>query len=271
MFDLSSKELKGKCGIYLIQIADHTYIGSSKSLYSRLAEHRTDLQHNSHSNEMMNKCFVKYGQTAVMYKIVEYCNPEERIVKEKEWIDKIQTDMNMQDPITKQLSETSRLKISHSLKLAYQTGKKSKPIGQPIEMYDIQGNFIKEFKDVYEASKEMKFSTHTIQIAASLYHASRTCGFYRFRYKYSKMPIKTFEYTNTNHLASKFDYVIIEPNGTEIPIKMGVRNINEALLQQLFKGNLEFKIKAKPKVPSKFCELLENPEKDNQQPSSIEI
>ena len=54
-FDLSSKELQNKCGIYIISCNDHTYIGSSKSLYSRLLEHRNDLLNNKQKQEQIQK------------------------------------------------------------------------------------------------------------------------------------------------------------------------------------------------------------------------
>lgn len=38
LFTLSSKELSKKSGIYKLSCGGHLYIGSSKSLYSRLIE-----------------------------------------------------------------------------------------------------------------------------------------------------------------------------------------------------------------------------------------
>lgn len=266
--DLSSKELKNKCGIYLINIMDHYYVGSSKSLYSRLSEHRGDLKTGKHNNTYLRNAYIKYGIDRTWYKIIEFCEPEIRIKREKFWIKELNAQMNMQDPVTKELSQSSRDKISTSLKKAYKTGKKIKPVGQSIEMYDLSGKFLQEFPSAELAAESMKMNTHTIQIAASKYYAGRTCGFYRFRYKSSKVLPRKFTYSNTNKLVSKFNFLIIEPDGNEISVKLGIKNINNAVLEQLFKGNLEFKIKGIPKVPVKQGELLENPQSvDNQQPS----
>ena len=43
-YTLSSKELNNKSGIYKFSAGGHIYIGSSKNLYARLAEHRADLK-----------------------------------------------------------------------------------------------------------------------------------------------------------------------------------------------------------------------------------
>lgn len=264
-FELSIKELGKVSGIYLLQVGTHKYVGSSKSLYARLAEHRTDLTRETHSNKALLRCYKKYNE--VLYEILEFCTPDVRIEREAFWIKEVNADLNQQDPILKALSKSSKQQISASLKQAYATGKKKKPMFQPVEMYDIEGNFLQEFPSVVEAAEQLGVSSHTIQIAASKYHAGRTCGLFRFRYKYSKVPTQKFKYTNTNKLVSKFDFVIIEPNGTIVPIKMGIKHVNDVILQQLFKGNFEFTIKGIPKVPVKPHELLETLEADNQQPS----
>ena len=42
------------------------------------------------------------------------------------------------------------------------------------------------------------------------------------------------------------DFFIIDHNGQEIPIKRGIKNINQKIVEQLLKGNTEFMIKARP-------------------------
>lgn len=263
--ELSSKQLRNVCGIYLLKIDTHLYVGSSKSLYSRLCEHRRDLKNNNHNNSQLLRCYNKYND--VYFDILELCDHDVRIEREKMWISKLKADLNQQDPVTKELSHASKLKISASLKDAYRTGRKSKPMGQPIESYDFTGTFIKEYKDVYEASAELKYNVHTIQIAASKYYAGRTCGLHRFRYKNSKVSPKKFIFTNTNKVTSKFDFIITEPDGTICNIKAGIKNINEAILQQLFKGNYTFTISGIPKSPLNRVNCLETPAEGNQQPS----
>lgn len=248
-FELSSKELKDTCGIYVINIGPHKYVGSSKSLYARLNEHRVDLSKNDHSNEFMQRAFNKYYPEFVLFYITEYCNEKDRIQKEKYWIDYLKADMNLQDPVTKELSKRSRQKISTSLKKAYATGKRDKPVGQPIEVYDIYGNFKEEYESAKVAAETLKMNEHTIQIAANKYYAGRVCGLLRFRYKYSKVKPKKFDNINYQKFTAKFKYTIIEPNGKVVSINAGIKHVNKAILEQLLKGNLEFIIKADPRSP----------------------
>ncbi len=76
-YELKVNELKSKCGIYMISCKDHKYVGSSKSLYSRLREHRGDMLLSNHSNSFVQSCYNKYGASEIYYSILEFCNPEE--------------------------------------------------------------------------------------------------------------------------------------------------------------------------------------------------
>lgn len=83
LFTLSSKELSKKSGIYKLSCGGHLYIGSSKSLYSRLMEHRTDLLNNKHSNDFLQRVSNKYGIQNIVVEILEFCDPQIRIKREK--------------------------------------------------------------------------------------------------------------------------------------------------------------------------------------------
>lgn len=83
LFTLSSKELSKKSGIYKLSCGGHLYIGSSKSLYSRLMEHRMDLLNNKHSNDFLQRVSNKYGIQNIVVEILEFCDPQIRIKREK--------------------------------------------------------------------------------------------------------------------------------------------------------------------------------------------
>lgn len=87
ILNLSSKDLRGRSGIYILHCKTRSYVGSSKSLYDRLLEHRERLFGNKHSNDFLQKAFNKYGVNEFEYQILEYCNPENRIEREKYYID----------------------------------------------------------------------------------------------------------------------------------------------------------------------------------------
>lgn len=82
-YTLSSKELSKKSGVYKLSVGGHIYIGSSKNLYSRLMEHRHDLESEEHRNSFLLNVSKKYGINNIRVDIIEYCRPEDRIVKEK--------------------------------------------------------------------------------------------------------------------------------------------------------------------------------------------
>jgi hypothetical protein len=245
--ELSSKELKEKCGVYRITCKQHSYIGSSKSLYSRLREHCIDLRNGNHTNSYLQRCYNKHTSDELFYQIIEFCKPEERITKEAYYIKFLEATMNNQDPVTKELSEKSKNKISKSLKESYKKGlHKRGPDKKPVEMYNLYGKFIKEFKTCDEAAIELGVSTHHIQVTASKYYEGKICGLNRFRYKDSKVPIKTFNFVRPQIITSYFDFYIITQEGIEIPIKRGIKNINQILVDELLKGNTTMMIKAKP-------------------------
>lgn len=82
-YNLSSKELSGKSGIYKLSAGGHIYIGSSKNLYSRLAEHRADLRENRHTNEFLQRVYNKNGIENMTVDILEYCDPDLRLDRER--------------------------------------------------------------------------------------------------------------------------------------------------------------------------------------------
>ena len=121
--DLNSKVLGGKSGVYKLSVANHIYIGSSKNLYDRLREHRTDLSYKRHSNDFLQKVSNKYGIENIRLDIIEFCPPEVRLEREKFWIEELNADMNFQDPVDHTLGEESKKKLSESIKKGMKEGK----------------------------------------------------------------------------------------------------------------------------------------------------
>jgi len=204
------------------------------------------MKRGTHSNSYLQNCFLKYGEKELFFEILEYCTPETRIEKEACYIKQLKTTMNLKEPVTKVLSKESKKKISESLKKAYKKGYHKKPDKKAVEMYDLYGNYIKTFNNCEEAAKELAVSTHHIQITASKYYEGRVCGIKRFRYKDSKVPPQKFTFVRPQVITKYFDLYIVEPTGEETPIKKGIKNINQMLVDQLVKGKREIVLKAKP-------------------------
>lgn len=214
-YTLSSKELNNKSGIYKFSVGGHIYIGSSKNLYARLAEHRTDLKENRHSNNFLQKVYNKYGIENIQIDIVEFCDPDDRINRESFWIKELNADMNLQDPVSHKLSESSKQKLSKSIKKGLSEGKyKTKYDYCDIEAYDHFGNYIKTFKSRDELSKEYGFTNKEIQELASGYKKGSSQNGIRLRYSISDVPVQSFE-INPNFIGNHYVFFYINESGEE--------------------------------------------------------
>lgn len=73
-----------KSGIYLISASQGTkcYVGSSKNIKTRLADHWCALRNNRHTNKKLQNYFNKYGEASLVFSILERC--EEALLEERE-------------------------------------------------------------------------------------------------------------------------------------------------------------------------------------------
>ena len=194
--------LQNLCGIYRLSVAEHSYIGSSKSLYARLAEHRTDLLRNRHANSFLQRVVNKYGLDSVIIDIIELCRTDERTKREKYWIDYFHSDMNFKDPVTCELSEESKKKVSESLLRAYRSGERVHYFSNvTIECYDYFGDYITTFSTKEEAASHCNVTVEDVSKCLGAYkHGTKSNGSsigktvngYRFRYSSSRVPVRKF-------------------------------------------------------------------------------
>ena len=201
--ELSSKELSRKSGVYKLSAGGHIYIGSSKNLYARLAEHRTDLFKRIHTNEFLQKVCNKYGIENIRIDIIEYCSPEKRLEREKFWINELQADMNMQDPVDHTLGEESKKKLSESIRAGIAAGRyKKKYDFAKIECYDYFGDYITTYDTKEDAAEACGLRVQDVVNCLGAYkHGTKSSGKsigkaihgYRFRYSCSKIPPMKFE------------------------------------------------------------------------------
>lgn len=249
ILNLSSKELSGVCGIYLISCKEHSYVGSSKNLYHRLREHRYRLLNGTHSNDFIQKVFKKHGIENFEYQILELCTPLLRIIKEKEYIDSLKPDMNLQlDPQLKTLSKYSRQKLSKSIKKGRSEGKyKTKYDYIEIEHYDYLGNYVKSYKNKEEAVKKLGISKKKIQNLAGGYRKGLVWKGVRLRYANSNVPPLKFD-INPNYIGKHFDFYSEGKYAFST-----VKDVWAFLAQQIQDGkkniNLEIKLKDPTRSP----------------------
>lgn len=88
---------KPDIGIYCIEntINSKIYIGSSKHISKREAQHFSHLSNGNHHNIHLQRAVHKYGMNAFIFYVLEYCDIEQLFDKEKFWIDELQPEYNI--------------------------------------------------------------------------------------------------------------------------------------------------------------------------------
>ena len=220
--ELSSKVLGGKSGVYKLSAGEHIYIGSSKNLYSRLREHKIDLLNGNHSNEFLQRVCNKYGIQNIRLDIVEFCNPDQRLIREKYWIDELKADMNMQDPVDHTLNKKSREKLSKSVRAGRAAGKYKREYDfAKIECYDYFGDYITTFDTKEEAAEACGLSVQDVTNCLGAYkHGTKANGKsigkavhgYRFRYSCSRIPPMKFD-IRPLEVGRYFNFYYTDENG----------------------------------------------------------
>ena len=84
-------DLSHKCGVYAIFVGKHTYVGSSTDLSRRLTEHRMDIPKDNRGCRILHELYMSNSKDNFYYSILEYCNPEERLSREKYYIKLLRT------------------------------------------------------------------------------------------------------------------------------------------------------------------------------------
>lgn len=223
-FELRRKETNNKSGIYKLSVNSHIYIGSSKSLYSRLREHRIDLMSGHHPNDFLQSVCNKYGIENIRIDIIEFCDPKIRLEREKYWIEQLHSDMNLQDPLNHTLSKRSRSKLSKSVRAGLAAGKyKNAYSYAKIECYDYFGDYITTYNTKEEAAKACGLSIQDVNNCLGAYkHGTKTSGKsigkavhgYRFRYSCSRIPPMKFN-IRPLEVGRYFNFYYTDENGKQ--------------------------------------------------------
>lgn len=158
-------------GIYKIEnlINHKCYIGQSINIENRWKQHMAPNGYANPFSKVYNyplyKDFRKYGIENFSFKIVELC--EENLLDEKEkiWIKRYNSYFN-----------------GYNQTLGGSGNKKEL---SKIYQYDMFGNYLKEFTNIYEASKETGITTVNIYCCLSKKRAQKTAG--GFQWSYNKV------------------------------------------------------------------------------------
>lgn len=77
-------------GIYKLRntVNDHFYIGSSINLETRWRDHKKHLRKGIHFNNILQKAWIKYGESCFLFEIIEICTKDSIRTIEQLYIDK---------------------------------------------------------------------------------------------------------------------------------------------------------------------------------------
>jgi hypothetical protein len=92
-------KVKKEIGIYCIKntINNKCYIGQSKNIYVRFQNHKHCLRKNKQSNPYLQEDFNKYGEESFLFEILEFCNIENLLEREKYHLSIVKECYNLKD------------------------------------------------------------------------------------------------------------------------------------------------------------------------------
>jgi group I intron endonuclease len=90
--------LGNSAGVYKLQsksYPERIYIGSGVILIKRKREHFCKLKKNQHENPMLQNHVNKYGVTDLLFRVLEYCDKEECLIREQYYLDLLKPYFNI--------------------------------------------------------------------------------------------------------------------------------------------------------------------------------
>jgi hypothetical protein len=247
---------------------DKKYIGSSVNLYERLHKHLSLLRNSKHENQHLQNSFTKNGENSFQIIILEFCNEDELYEKESLYYTLLKPEYNKKDVERHSVSKESIEKIKSSLKEGYKTGRIVSKSKKTICIYDIKGNFIKEVSSINEACLFVKCTPSSINRVAKKQY--KQINGYQTFYKGDETP----EDLSKRFAFRKFIFVRKDSETKLCKNYIEVSeftNIKPWIIQRRMKQKDEIFINGYTIKIAEFKEgeLLENPNKDNQQPSQL--
>lgn len=258
-------------GIYKIQnkVNNKCYIGSSIDITNRFYVHLSSLRHNKHQNIYLQNAWNKYGEDNFDVEIIEQCDKCILSEREQYYVDLLGNYNITKEVIRNTPSEESKLKHSNTRKEMHKLGLLSKTVRSIIQ-YDLNGNKIKEWESITEASKNLNINQSTIlRVLKNTYKQGK--GFI-WRYLEDK-EIPIVDFTRKDIVKnSRSKKVILTSNDEKLEfdsIKLAARhfNITRHNFTQYITKNLKFKRKYKIDLV-KLGEFMETPEVDNHELST---
>jgi hypothetical protein len=214
-------------GIYYIKINEKDYVGSSTSIGHRLKHHLWALKSKKHHNRTMQNCWNKH--VTAEFKVLETCEPDILIEREKHYIDTLAPYMNhILDP-KKIIRDTAyKKRLSEGLKKAYAEGLEPHN-KQEVHMYNLQGSYLKTFSSITEAG--VYFKAEPSGICAAL--NGRTFSAQKHLWSTSKkdkitIPNKNYKVRPVTQLSMNKNMIHVWDSVKVAETKLGITNISRA-------------------------------------------
>ena len=157
-------------GIYKItnKINGHYYIGQAVDIKNRFRGHKFSAIHlnNKDHGAPIHLAMAKYGVNNFLYEIIEECPRDQLDEREIYWIDKLQATENGNYNILK--GGQDRMKFDE----------------KPVELYDLQGNYIRTVPSATKVAEEFGVSRNAIYQV--LYKQRPSCKGYQMKYEEDK-------------------------------------------------------------------------------------
>lgn len=159
-----------KTGIYKITnlTNGHYYVGQAVDIMARFREHRFAARHIEHKdhNSPIHRALCKYGCDSFSYEILEECPRNQLDEKETCWIDKLKARENGNYNIL--TGGQDRMKFDD----------------KPVELYDLNGIYVKTISSATKAAEELGVSRNSIY---GVLHGERpSCRGYQMKYAEDK-------------------------------------------------------------------------------------
>lgn len=207
-----------KSGIYKIKSKleeNKFYIGSAVNIVNRFNIHKYTLKNNKHKNCIIQNYFNKHGNV-LEYEIIEFCKKEDLIKREQYYIDILKPKWNIAKIAGNTLGVVCGEEKKEKLREIH---------GVKVFQYELNGSFIKEWNNLFEAASFYKVSKSAISKCVT--GKNSTCSGYIWKsYKRKKINPKIRKkekkvcfYDENFNLKHKFDsakkagdYFNIAPN-----------------------------------------------------------
>lgn len=175
--DLHQTCKKRRIVIYYIQIDKHLYVGSSTYFSNRIRNHRYLLMNKKHYNKYMQNVFNKYNSASfgILQEFEEKFDRKELFQIESNWCNILKSDLNLDDPTL--------------------TG--GNHFTKPVYQYDKQGNLVKRWNSINEASIELNLNRYPIYSCAGSSNLNHKSSF-GFVWSYSETPVIYENKTGSN-------------------------------------------------------------------------